>query len=144
MFDPKVHVGVAAVVLRQVEGQTEVLVLERGPQATHGANTWGLPGGWIDWGQTPAEAAARELLEELNVTVTAEEGELIGAVANTYDEQDMHVICLAVHFGTYDDERLENLEPEKCSAVAWMPLSSLPDVALFPPLESLAREWGWL
>ena len=144
MFDPLVHVGVAAVLTRETMSGREVLLLRRGANATHGANTWGLPGGWIDWGQTPAQAAARELLEEVNVRVSEHEGKLWGAVANTHEAEQMHVICVAIHFPHYDDSDLANLEPEKCDAVSWVPVKELSKLALFPALRSHALEWGWV
>lgn len=144
MYDPKVHVGVAARLVRIHEGREQVLLLKRAATATHGASTWGLPGGWIDWGQEPSEAAAREVLEELNVRVDLTSADLVGAVANTYEEQDMHIVCLGIAFSGFDESTLENREPQKHDEVAWVDVEALASLPLFPPLASLAREWGWL
>lgn len=142
-FDPKVHVGTSAILTREgVEGR-EVLLLKRAAHATHGANTWGLPGGWIDWGQTGPEAAAREVYEEVGLLVDPAQAIPRGSVANTYPEEDMHVICLNYEFQEFSGE-LTNMEPEKATALEWIPLSRLKDIPLFPPLESLALELGWL
>ena len=63
-IDPKV----AAAVLIEKEGR--VLLVRRGNEPFRGL--WTLPAGFIDGGEDPAEAAARECLEEtgLNVRVT--------------------------------------------------------------------------
>ena len=42
----------------------EALVLK-----AHYKNYWSFPGGWIEEGQTPIEAALRELLEEAGITI---------------------------------------------------------------------------
>ncbi|MBN9108615.1 MAG: Nudix family hydrolase [Pseudonocardia sp.] len=60
------EIGVAVGVLRSSDGR--VLVAERRP-GVDGAGYWELPGGKIDAGETPAQAAARELREELGVRV---------------------------------------------------------------------------
>lgn len=51
---------------------------------------WGLPGGQIERGETPAEAAARELEEELNLYVP----ELITVGAYPY-KQALHMVYAA-------------------------------------------------
>lgn len=55
---------------RSVHGGLAVLLVERAwpPFAGH----WALPGGHVDPGERPREAAARELAEETGVTVDAE------------------------------------------------------------------------
>ena len=59
-------VDVAVGVLRAPDGR--VLVAERKP-GKDAAGYWELPGGQIEPGETPAEAAARELREEVGVEV---------------------------------------------------------------------------
>lgn len=60
------EVGVAVGVLRSADGR--ILLAERRP-GSDGAGYWELPGGKIDPGETPAQAAARELREELGIRV---------------------------------------------------------------------------
>ncbi len=59
--------GVGAVVLRQVNGGTEVLLVRRGTEPM--AGSWSLPGGAIELGETAREACAREVLEETGIEV---------------------------------------------------------------------------
>jgi ADP-ribose pyrophosphatase YjhB (NUDIX family) len=63
-------VGVAAIVLRG----DDVLLVQRGREPARGL--WGLPGGMLELGETTAEGARREVLEECGIEV--EIGPLVG------------------------------------------------------------------
>lgn len=63
-------VGVAAVVLRG----DQVLLVQRGREPAKGS--WGLPGGVLELGETLAEGAAREVMEECGVAIAP--GPVIG------------------------------------------------------------------
>lgn len=58
--------AVAVLVLRQVEGRDEVLLVSQQRPAINRA-TWELPAGLIDDGETPEGAARRELAEEVGL-----------------------------------------------------------------------------
>ncbi|MBF0373404.1 MAG: NUDIX hydrolase [Alphaproteobacteria bacterium] len=66
-------IGVGAVVIRG----TEVLLIRRGRPPSLGR--WSLPGGKQKLGETVAEAAAREVMEETGLTIA------VGAVAAVVD-----------------------------------------------------------
>ena len=59
--------GVGAVVLREVDGRTEVLLIRRGSEPMAGG--WSLPGGAIELGESVREACVRETLEETGLAV---------------------------------------------------------------------------
>jgi ADP-ribose pyrophosphatase YjhB (NUDIX family) len=61
------------------------------------ARRWGLPGGGVEWGESPRAAAARELSEELNVRVPA----LIELGAWPY-KRAMHMVYAAPYGGEID------------------------------------------
>lgn len=60
----KKTIDVANVLLQN--SASEILILQRAPRLNRGYY-WGLPGGMIDPGETPLEAATRELVEETGV-----------------------------------------------------------------------------
>lgn len=65
--------GLAA--FRERDGQREVLLQLRSPWS-HGGATWGVPGGAIEWCESPWEGAVREFAEETGI-----EAELLRPVA---------------------------------------------------------------
>ena len=78
---PPLFVRPAAVVLGEREGSTgdsEILLIKRASHMRTYPNAWVLPGGQIDPGETPREAAARELQEETGLQVDPAALELIG------------------------------------------------------------------
>ena len=56
---------VAAAVILDAQGRA--LLLQRSPTAPYFPNCWGVVTGMIDPGETPAQAAVREIKEELGV-----------------------------------------------------------------------------
>lgn len=70
--DPKIAVGVAVF-------RDDALLLVR-RRMEPGRGRWALPGGWVDAGQDPRDAAAREALEEAGVVV--EVGDIVDAFLN--------------------------------------------------------------
>jgi 8-oxo-dGTP diphosphatase len=70
-FAPTHYVGAVAAVF---DDAGRVLLVEHVFRTDH---PWGLPGGWVSRGESPADAVARELREELQLDVEVKE--LIGA-----------------------------------------------------------------
>lgn len=73
-------VGAEAAVL---DNDERVLVIQRADD-----ETWGLPGGWVEPGESPTEAAVRETREETGLTV--ESGELVGVYNRRPGEYGFH------------------------------------------------------
>lgn len=63
-----VHVGVAAVVVRDA---SLLMVKRGGVDSSHGQGTWSAPGGWVDDGENPTDAVAREVMEETGLAVVS-------------------------------------------------------------------------
>ena len=74
------RVGVAAVVLRD----SQVLLVQRGREP--GKGSWGVPGGMLELGETLAEGARREVLEECGVEI--EVGPLVAVFEPIQRDED--------------------------------------------------------
>ena len=125
MNDPRVGVGV--VVLRNG------LVLLGQRIGSHGAGTWALPGGHLEFGETVEQCAAREVREETGLELQA-----FRAAPYTNDvfaAEGKHYVTLFIVAESSDGDPVV-LEPGKCSGWRWFRWSELPS-PLFQPLQTL-------
>jgi 8-oxo-dGTP diphosphatase len=123
--DAIVRVGVQ-VVLRQ---KSSLLLVERA--RGYGKGTWCLPGGHLEPGETIAQCALRELLEE-----TAVKGSNVQVIAVTdpLAEAGFHM-QIGVDVTKWTGEP-RVVDPAECADVKFFELSALPD-ALFPPTKDV-------
>jgi ADP-ribose pyrophosphatase YjhB (NUDIX family)/ribosomal protein S18 acetylase RimI-like enzyme len=133
---PAVQVGVGVIVVR---GGRVLLGRRRG---AHGAGDWALPGGHLEYGETPEACAARELAEETGLRAggwrrAPYTADVIGdAMA---DAGHHYVTLFMLADGVTGDP--QRLEPQKCDGWSWHDWDALPE-PLFAPLASLRRS-GW-
>ena len=81
----RIEIAAAALVRHAADG-THVLIARRHASAVRG-DLWELPGGKCDAGEDARTTAARELMEEADVAVRAEDGTVIGRV----EQDDPHM-----------------------------------------------------
>jgi len=81
----RIEIAAAALVRHDAHG-AHVLIARRHASAVRG-DLWELPGGKCDAGEDACTAAARELMEEADVAVRAEDGTVIGRV----EQDDPHM-----------------------------------------------------
>lgn len=132
----KVHVGVGAIVERRSYG---ILLVQRGSRESHahGYGKWGLPGGWLEFGEDAFDAARREVEEETGLFVRPFSP--AGYTTRTEPDSDLHIVTLFVRCEYLDGEP-ENREPDKQLAVSWMPQEMLVELDLFAPLDAWWRQ----
>lgn len=136
-WDPRVHVGVAAIIVNEIG---RLLMLER--DGAHGSGQWSVPGGWIDYQETPEEAVLRELQEE--VGCRGEYPVLLDIVSNTWPEPVDTAITIFYHLPyTFYTMAPTIREPDKIKQIRWMTRPQLKEVELFPPLASLLSKGTW-
>lgn len=117
------------VVAAVIEREGRFLLGRRPPRKRHGG-LWEFPGGKVDEGEAPADAARRELAEELALEVT-DVGARIHQVADTAPPFVIHFHRVSV---TGDPSPLEHTE------LGWFALEELADMGLAPADERFV-EW---
>lgn len=133
---PKPHdVGVGTAVCL-VDKNRRMLMLRRKGAHAEGALSW--PGGWMDRDDPSLfEAVKRETAEEVGIILRR----ATQVKAFTSDHPDLGFRSVTVVFLAWQgldwDEEPQNLEPDKCSELVWVPLQADLDQyrPLFPSIE---------
>jgi len=125
-------VGVAVVIWRD----GKVLLHKR--KGAHGSGTWSLPGGHLEWGETPEKSGAREVLEETGLTVLSIErtGQYVN---NVFPNAEHHYITLYLKAEVAGHPKV--MEPDKCDGWAWFLPGELP-FPLFLPFKTFVDQMG--
>lgn len=126
-----VRVGVGVIVTR--DGR--LLVGER--RGSHGAGSWALPGGHLEYGETIEACARREVFEETGLMV----GELARAsfTSDVFAQERRHYVTLFMQAEAAAGEA-RTMEPDKCVRWLWCRWAELSEPQfqpLFAPLASL-------
>ena len=66
------HAAVALAITANDAGEGAILLTRRAPRLNAHAGQWALPGGRLDAGETPIDAALREMHEEVGLNVAPE------------------------------------------------------------------------
>jgi mutator protein MutT len=108
---------VAAVICR--DGR---YLLGKRPEEKRHGGLWEFPGGKMDEGESPADAAARELREELDLSVAS-----VGAKLAAFDDEDspfvieFHEVFVAGEPVAHEHEELRWFAPAELRQVALAP-----------------------
>ena len=112
----------AAVICGTGEHAGKVFAAARGYGEFKGR--WEFPGGKAEPGETPPQAAAREIREELGIEITV--GDRIGTIEYDYPSFHLSMDCFRcfIRSGTIELREAEAarwLGPEELASVDWLP-----------------------
>ena len=151
MTNPKqVGVGVAVFVVRSktptYQSDTPTFLMGK-RKGAHGAGTWSIPGGHSEFGESPQEAARREVFEETGIEV----GRCYPYVPKPYNNtffytEKLHYITLYFVGVAAHDAEPQLREPDKCEEWRWHHALTTPFLTpVFQPREGLTDTmlaWG--
>lgn len=125
------HVCAGGVVYRQTGGSLEVLLIQ--DRFGH----WALPKGHVEPGETPAEAAVREVQEETGVAAVL--GESLGQTVYTVADPDGEAEKIVHYFlMTVGPDSSAVAQPDEgVQAVRWIPAADAAETADYSNLRAL-------
>ncbi|MDX2035693.1 MAG: NUDIX domain-containing protein [Isosphaeraceae bacterium] len=131
---PRPALTVDTAVFTTVEGRLHLLVIERA--ADPFAGCWALPGGFVEEGEAPAAAAARELEEETEVRLSAPPAPLGVYYAKGRDPRGW-TVSLA-HIAVVRADRHRPSGGDDAAAATWLPIEELAGRLAFDHAEIVA------
>ena len=129
-YYPRVGVGVLI-----FNKQHEILLGKRA--GSHGAHTWCNPGGHLEYGESFAACAIREVKEETNIIIV--DPVLVGITNDIFSDENKHYISIFMQADYPPNQPLVNLEPHKTTEFQWFSLDNLPK-QLFLPFANLLKQ----
>ncbi|KAI7867355.1 NUDIX hydrolase domain-like protein [Spinellus fusiger] len=109
--EPIVRVGIGCFVTYQKDNVTRILVGKR--DGSHGAGTWQLPGGHLEYNESFEDCIIREVFEETNLSI--KDPRLIATINTPMPADNKHYVTLFMHsqVGYEESQHARVMEPEK-------------------------------
>ena len=108
---------------------------EKASSSLHGEGTWTMPGGKLHFGEDLKEAAKREVLEEIGLTINN-----LDLISVTNDiAQDAHFVTIGFLCKDFSGQP-KAMEPDEITEWKFFDLNNLPS-PIFPPSEKIIRNY---
>lgn len=130
--DIRPMVGVATIIRKD----NKILLGHR--KSTLGFDTWGLPGGKLDFGEDLKDCAIRELKEETNLITIKDNIKLIGVTNAIYDDETHYITV--IYDAYYYAGEIKIMEPDKCSEWKFFAYDELPEKLFLPFKNFIEKE----
>ncbi len=131
MADKKPGVGIGVYIFKD----GKLLLGQRQSESTHGVGGWCPPGGKLDFGESFAECAKREVAEECGLKIS--DPVYVGCTNDIFENEDMHFVTIAMR-AEWVSGKPQVLEPHKIAEWQWFDLNKLPS-SLFLPVINFMR-----
>lgn len=117
MTHNNVQVGIAVFVMKH----GKFLIMQR--TGSHGAGSWALPGGKIDFGESFEQTSQREVREETGLEIT---NIRFGGITNDiFKDENKHFATIWM-LSDWESGHERILEPNKCLQQTWCTLETIP------------------
>lgn len=125
---PSVGVGVI------IRNGDQVLLMKR--QNSHGDGTWSMPGGHLEYGESPEECAIREAEEETGVLIA--DPTFCTITNDVFEQEKKHYVTIWVE-GKYISGEARINSAREMSALGWFSWDALPEPYFLPLKHLLAK-----
>ena len=122
-------VGVAVIIVER----GRLLLIRR--KRSHGAGSWAVPGGHLEFGESPAECAIREAFEETGLVVGSPR--CVALTNDIFPVEEKHYITIWMTMDLSSDFNV-NPSKDEVAGWGWFAWDGLPS-PLFLPLENLVN-----
>jgi 8-oxo-dGTP diphosphatase len=103
---------------------------------SHGRNTWSIPGGHLEYGESIEECAKREVLEEAGVKI--KNVRFLVVTNDVFREEGKHYVTVWV-FSDWQSGEPKIMEPDKWIEQRWETFQTLPSPLFEPCWENLRK-----
>ncbi len=132
MSNPNPRIGIGVFVIKD----GKFLMGQR--RNNHGANTWSIPGGHLEFGESFEDTAKREVMEETGLTVN---NVRFGAVTNDiFPNENKHYVSVWM-LTDYASGEPTITEPDTYVDFGWYDFDSLPAPLFLPWNQLLSSEF---
>jgi 8-oxo-dGTP diphosphatase len=118
MNKERAKVGTAVIVRK------DGFLLMQKRRGSHGSGTWSVPGGHIEFGESPEECVIRETKEETGVTIG--NVRFIGMINDVMAAEGKHYVTLWFEADHVSGEPTV-VAPQETESVGWHPIDDMPE-----------------